>query len=575
MPGTFAYLHQAMFPEPGRERQSASVLAGRQAQHPRSAMSISGQGRISLTFRIGATGHRDLPDPAALIPAIREALDGITERLFGNITDYRLVVVSALAEGADRLVAKEVLARPGAELEAALPRPPDDYLADFGTEESKGEFADLFRLASVVWQAAASRTREDGYQQAGHYIVDRSDAVIALWDGEPARGLGGTAAVVAYAQDQGVPLVWVPTTADPGSVTYRIDDQRLQDISKATREFRAYNAPAIPKFPLHVSEQRAGLEAGEPNGRQPGSFRQARENAAEWIIPYFVRADFLASRLERWFKAMSTAIFLLAAAAVTVVAAQAIFAAHKTVIVAAEAALLVVLLAATLVTRHRRVLDRWISYRFLAERLRSSYFLALTGTGDHGDQPGRAAYLSDPSEAWIRRALAEIAARQPDIHLGHPDLPALRAHLSHQWIGGQIRYHRHAASQQGAWENRLFLATGLLFAMTLVAAILHILNIGENSRQNAPWANLIAVAAICLPAIGAAVHGIRSQAQFRRHSQRHLRMASLLQRMKTDMDQAQSLARIREIAAETEHLMREENSDWFGVMRFHDVELIT
>jgi hypothetical protein len=29
------------------------------------------------------------------------------------------------------------------------------------------------------------------------------------------------------------------------------------------------------------------------------------------------------------------------------------------------------------------------------------------------------------------------------------------------------------------------------------------------------------------------------------------------------------------VAAATEQVMREENSDWFGVMRFHDMELIT
>jgi hypothetical protein len=126
---------------------------------------------------------------------------------------------------------------------------------------------------------------------------------------------------------------------------------------------------------------------------------------------------------------MSAAIFLLAAAAVTVVAIQAVFAPQQTLIVAAEAALLVVLLAATLITRRRRVLDRWISCRFLAERLRSSYFLALTGPADRGDQPGPPAYLSDPSEAWIRRALTEITAHRPDIHTGHSDLPALQAYL--------------------------------------------------------------------------------------------------------------------------------------------------
>lgn len=38
---------------------------------------------------------------------------------------------------------------------------------------------------------------------------------------------------------------------------------------------------------------------------------------------------------------------------------------------------------------------------------------------------------------------------------------------------------------------------------------------------------------------------------------------------------AESLEELRKAAAETERIMREENSDWFGVMRFHDMELIT
>jgi hypothetical protein len=41
------------------------------------------------------------------------------------------------------------------------------------------------------------------------------------------------------------------------------------------------------------------------------------------------------------------------------------------------------------------------------------------------------------------------------------------------------------------------------------------------------------------------------------------------------MDSAKSAERVRRLAADTERVMREENSDWFGVMRFHDMELIT
>ena len=78
-----------------------------------------------------------------------------------------------------------------------------------------------------------------------------------------------------------------------------------------------------------------------------------------------------------------------------------------------------------------------------------------------------------------------------------------------------------------------------------------------------------------MPAIGGAVHGIRTQSEFRRHCQRYQRMAGLLRQLDADMSRADSITVIHEIAADAEHLMRAENSDWFGVMRFHDVELIT
>ncbi len=84
-----------------------------------------------------------------------------------------LVVVSALAEGADRLVAEEVLAAgaglgPGprrmapetvlgdldTRLEVALPLRQPDYEEDFKTEESKEEFRRLLARASAIWPGA-------------------------------------------------------------------------------------------------------------------------------------------------------------------------------------------------------------------------------------------------------------------------------------------------------------------------------------------------------------------------------------------------------------------------------------
>jgi hypothetical protein len=52
-------------------------------------------------------------------------------------------------------------------------------------------------------------------------------------------------------------------------------------------------------------------------------------------------------------------------------------------------------------------------------------------------------------------------------------------------------------------------------------------------------------------------------------------MVGLLRQLRQELEDAGTLEELRQVAAETEQIMREENSDWFGVMRFLDMELIT
>ena len=146
-----------------------------------------------------------------------------------------LVVVSALAEGADRLVAEEILADKDARLEVVLPLSVGDYLEDFKTEESKEEFHALRARASDIWEAPAGQEREEAYERAGRRVVDRCDALIALWDGETSRGRGGTAEIVAYAQKMGVPIAWVHTTGDR-VVDYALENSRTTVVKDAGRQ---------------------------------------------------------------------------------------------------------------------------------------------------------------------------------------------------------------------------------------------------------------------------------------------------------------------------------------------------
>ena len=67
--------------------------------------------------------------------------------------------------------------------------------------------------------------------------MDRCDALIAVWDGERARGQGGTEEIVAYAQEQGVPIAWVHTKDDqPPSYATARQDKRARVVAKAARQ---------------------------------------------------------------------------------------------------------------------------------------------------------------------------------------------------------------------------------------------------------------------------------------------------------------------------------------------------
>ncbi|MCU1689306.1 MAG: hypothetical protein JWN20_1234 [Jatrophihabitantaceae bacterium] len=160
----------------------------------------------SRAVRIGVTGHRLLADLAA----VRASVDAVLDRLLLSAAPAAAVpamVISPLAEGADRLVARAVLDRPGGALEVLLPLRVSDYLTDFATPASRAEFRELLAAArSVAVVPGDEPSRAAAYERVGRAVVDGCDVLIALWDGEPGAGRGGTAEIVHYARANGVPV---------------------------------------------------------------------------------------------------------------------------------------------------------------------------------------------------------------------------------------------------------------------------------------------------------------------------------------------------------------------------------
>ncbi len=160
-------------------------------------------GRVPIM--LGACGHRNIgTSDTKLIAAVKEQCKKLREK-------YRhspFIILSALAEGADRLVAQIAMDELSAELIAVLPMPEKDYERDFGPEELKAAFRVLLKRALYLkiaplpagdtsWMADGE-TRNEQYARAGAIVTGHAQILFSIWDGKPARGTGGTADQVTW-----------------------------------------------------------------------------------------------------------------------------------------------------------------------------------------------------------------------------------------------------------------------------------------------------------------------------------------------------------------------------------------
>jgi hypothetical protein len=149
--------------------------------------------------RIGITGHLNLTDSTAEL---------VAEELRKILADQpgRLTGVTCLARGADQVFARAVLERGGA-LEVVLPA--RDYRERKVKADNAAEFDRLIAKATVHIMPFAESSR-DAYMAASEHVLSTVDSMIAVWDGGPSGGHGGTADVVEAARNQGldVTVVW-------------------------------------------------------------------------------------------------------------------------------------------------------------------------------------------------------------------------------------------------------------------------------------------------------------------------------------------------------------------------------
>lgn len=201
-----------------------------------------------LVLRIGVTGHRTEPDDLSAnqrkrhvpdIPAIRatirEVLDEIrvvfkqmasvngdmlvpTTTRNSQPVEGTLNLISSLASGADQWVADEAV-KLGFELHAFLPFERDEYLKDFTDEADARSYLYLLSRSTTIIELEGKvgidktgnrKPDSRSYEAVGRGIINLTDLLIAIWDGNDAQGPGGTGQIVRGALQNGIPVVWIP-----------------------------------------------------------------------------------------------------------------------------------------------------------------------------------------------------------------------------------------------------------------------------------------------------------------------------------------------------------------------------
>jgi SMODS and SLOG-associating 2TM effector domain 1 len=530
-------------------------------------------GRIALSLRIGITGHRGITaHHPGLTTEIANAVEYVIARLAADPDRIRsgeiaLTAVSSLAEGADRLVANEILKREHSRLEVVLPLPPEDYCRDFSSPTSVEEFDRLrTRCGTFTDTVQAAGSREEAYELAGRAVVDRSDVMIVVWDGEPARGRGGTAEIYSYARRWKKPILLV--SIDDHSA--KLDTDHVPRAAKGNTPLSPESMGRLDEYDKeHVPE--SAIDTLPPLLPKAGSpdWRRSSDKLNDHISSYFARADLLATRFQRrWFYAIRL-VYTLAPLAILAVAAQVAFWPSRVDYAWVEFAILVVIVGVLIVARWRRWHQRWVSARYLAEQIRSLMFLGLTGIVTLEKSVTSADGHAGSESGWTERAANEIWYTRPR-YVPHGSISPLIGVLYEEWINKQQQYHRRISRTYRRLSTQFHAAAVGLFGLSALFALLHSLGTADTGSRPFRWWDFLAIA---IPGVAAALGSYGAQRDYLRHAERSKLFAAALDSASDRLLTAGSLADVQQAVLSVSRAMRSEATDWYAVVHSQDVEV--
>jgi hypothetical protein len=531
--------------------------------------------------------------------------------------------VSPLADGADQMAARIAL-RYGFSLQAILPFPRDVYLNSLLDEASREQFEALLAQSRCVLELPGESDRSlEAYVMAGRATIAHSDLLIAVWDGLPPRGRGGTGEVVEMAVARGTPVVHVPVFSetgmtirwsafDPAVVTRKCEASAEKPFEPAIvhqvmeavvapprrpeeREFiQSYHNERRRRYryrleyPLLLAAAGVGrLKSADWNNEHWSDYTNAEwesfeqsccgvECVSAGLEPlrcWYDWLDRLGGQFAQAYRSGHVANFVLGAVAVLLVLFALIVPDAKKYLATAEFFVIVGILINTRIGNRQQWHRRWLDYRQLAERLRPMRSLKLLGLAAP-DHPGT---TTDPvARRWIDWFAAR-AWRAIDCPSGRIDAFSTRsigqAIATHE-LNPQITYHRSSARQMHKLDHRLEKLGTAMFAVTLIGCAILISVVWVNPgwvHAHIGWFALITAGP---PAVGTAILGIRMHSDLGARAARSENTASVLEVIAVELERCPlGLVRTADLAEQAARAMYADLDDWRLISQQHELEL--
>jgi hypothetical protein len=551
---------------------------------------------------VGVTSHRNIP--AAELEPIRQRVRDFFATLRRDLPELPLVLMSALAEGGDQLVAHEALAH-GARLIAPLPLPRELYVDDFADPSVRASFDMLCSRAEVVLLPKLMEQpghvigppgvpRDRQYAKVGVYIASHCHILLAIWDGKASGHLGGTAQIVEYhltgmlpglidrrrgtrhvlgggnesllyhivcsrARPDGAPAAGLlplqagwrsadsPTLGDPMPAEFRLMFARMAEFNAECDRYAT---------PIEVTARGARSDATATIDR---SF-----HAADWLAMHFQKRVLLAMRLSYTLAALMGIAFT--------------FYAH---LPAQDFLIYLFLLlfasggAVALLAHHRGWHRKYLDYRALAEGLRIQSYWRRAGILAHADHEfAHDNFLQKQNIelGWIRNVMRAASmypsTRPPAVApAGLPDVIA-------EWVGesgtaGQLHYYeRKIVERTGV--HHITEAVGRISLWGGVAISVFLAAFAFRLSQEAK------VSLVMIMAVLSIIAAVREAYSYRKADKELIRQYRFMQRIfagaRAALDRTDDPVQQREILLSLGDAALTEHAEWTLMQRERQVE---